>query len=321
MVPVVVQSLIVWAIFFGIAASVIRNTDLNQIVSTFTVDLINYIVQCNWREFGFKITNIYDLGNYLKRSVRYGFMGMELKQYDIVFANKSYYLTMERFRETLPDINLRKTGGLLVTRFIHGYNNVEKDYVFNPFQPIYTGFKIENPFKNANIYKYFFQFNTGPIILVSITYYDSIAQLQDYESTGVYRPPEDFYVKNYLGKYDGQKSIFNFIYRGSGYDNVQAFYFHKDPITLQPIPFSIEYLYNEGKNWNYGTESVLPFNVKYLNENNVEITQSSIELPYPLYGADVKLTGKDRFVQLDSNIVSSQLTTDITLTQTTLGVF
>ena len=42
-------------------------------------------------------------------------------------------------------------------RRITDYNvESEKAFVFNPFQPIYTGFKIYNPFVNNNIYNLFY---------------------------------------------------------------------------------------------------------------------------------------------------------------------
>lgn len=285
----------------GIVSSKIKDTELNQIVSTYIINLIVYTVLFNWREYGSKLQTVYELGNYLKRSVRYGFFGMNMRQYDIILANNNYYLTLENFRITLNNPDLKRVGGILINDFIHGYNNVEKNYVYNPFQPIYTGFKIENPFKNSNIYKNFYKFRTGPVVLASIYYYDSVAHLQDYEKSGVLKPATDFYVKNYLGKYSGQQSVYNFIYTVGAVDNVQWLYFKKDPFTLPPLPFKIEYYYNDGKNWIYDTESVIPFPVFYLDENNKEFKQYSIELPYPLYGADIINPFREKYLPLFGN--------------------
>ena len=266
------------------------DTDFIALVKNKVIDTQVFNFDQSWIVFTgqFPNANITEIGNFLKRSGSYSFVGMKYEQYDINDANDAYYLSMENFRSKLADPELRKFGGYLIQDFVHGYNNVENQLVYNPFQPIYTGFKIDNPMKNTNLYSIFYKYEKKPVIWLSIEFYNGYLAFLDFIQNipAPPKPPQNFYVKDYLGKYYEQGSIFNFLTFGAFFDVIEVYIFGVPLFDATKLPIIIEYLWNDGEEWHYEKEEVMPFKVTYTNENNRPVEQYSLENPYPLYGID-----------------------------------
>jgi hypothetical protein len=150
-----------------------------------------------------------------------------------------YPSSKQKYKEL---INLPYTGGILITNFILGFNfeskkNITKAEDLNRREVI----ELYGPLLEYKIYKLFKQNSNVPIVLVSISYFDSI---------------DCAYITRYFGKYSNQ-----FAYSYYLYGNQYIAAYNNDSKYLNPYHFEftkiqIQYYYYNGSGWLLNTEII-----------------------------------------------------------------
>ena len=95
-------------------------------------------------------------------------------------------------------INLKYNGGLVITKFILGFDYVEKKFIYETDSLVKASvIPIDGPLLNSRMYSRFIESNKNPIVIKSMTFYDAI-RCQ--------------YFKFNIGKYSNQDGFFRFNY-------------------------------------------------------------------------------------------------------------
>ena len=95
-------------------------------------------------------------------------------------------------------INLKYNGGLVITKFILGFDFVKEKYVYETDSLIKGSvIPINGPLLESKIYERYIESNKQPIVIKSMTFYDAI-KIQ--------------YYKFNIGKYSNQNGFFRFNY-------------------------------------------------------------------------------------------------------------
>lgn len=162
-------------------------------------------------------------------SIKYGFATAWL-------GIESNYWTPESKMSIKQLANLNYTGGLLINNFILGFNSSTNEIIYNAEDLNKKEiFVLNGPLLNSNMYKKFLQSGNVPIVLVSVSYFDSF-----YSN----------YILRTFGKFSNQVAYSYFLY---GFQSIGS-YALNDPQYTNYVKFfhaqlTTTYYYYDGSNW------------------------------------------------------------------------
>jgi hypothetical protein len=138
--------------------------------------------------------------------------------------------------------NLSYIGGLLITNFIIGFNVRDETFVFSANDLTDSNvIKFTGPLLNSNIYERFITNGNIPIVIVSISFFDSV---------------KSSFIKTYIGKFGNQDSYSDFVYGSKSIAtySLPGDYYNKFKYEYAPI--TIEYYYYNGEVWLFDTDVI-----------------------------------------------------------------
>jgi hypothetical protein len=138
--------------------------------------------------------------------------------------------------------NFTLNGGIVLTKFVLGFNTVTKCFVYNYDELSEQSVKkIDTPLLKSKIYQKYIYNNRVPIVIKSLKLYDYI--------NGIYK-------KFNLGKYKNQHGmdIFTYGFMQSGTEINASIYTNKNLRKYSSI--ILEYYYYNGKNWILDEEEI-----------------------------------------------------------------
>jgi len=175
--------------------------------------------------------------------------------------------------------NLNYTGGILITDFIIGFDYARKQKVLNPKDlNKHEIFELYGPLLKSAMYTDFLQNSNVPIVVISISYFDSAFST---------------YLKRFFGKYSNQIAYSYYLYGNqtiASYINDPQY---KNPVRYEFPIIQITYFAYDGSIWNKKTVSVggnsSDWYVEYTDINGNKFYQHKFEYPLILvdYIADM----------------------------------
>ena len=158
----------------------------------------------------------------------------------------SYYYNQKISKQYFNSLsNFNYLGGVVISKFILGYNWIKDCYVYDTDSISKEGVYVFNsPLINSKMYKRYVDSSRQPIVMTALSFYEGL--------TGVYK-------KMKLGKYGNQQGLYNLYYglTTTGAVNTSNFgegYFNSFARTLSNV--IIEYYYYDGLNWIFETEEI-----------------------------------------------------------------
>jgi hypothetical protein len=138
--------------------------------------------------------------------------------------------------------NLSYVGGILITNFIIGFNVRDEIFVYSSNDLVDRNvIKFDGPLLDSKIYSRFIANGNVPIVIKSISYFDSI------NST---------FQKINVGKFGNQRPYSNYVY-GQSYIATYSFpstYYNS--LKFEYGPITIDYYYYDGELWRFDTEKI-----------------------------------------------------------------
>ena len=169
-------------------------------------------------------------------------------------------------------INLKYNGGLVITKFILGFDYVKETFVYET-ESIIKGsvIPLNGPLLNTKIYSRYIESNKNPIVIKSMTFFDGI-RCQ--------------YFKFNIGKYSNQNGFFRFNYGFSPLGNFKL----NDLDIINKLGYTygkvyIEYYYYNGNVWILETENVGGNDQTWYNKYNLNTLSRFIQhkFEYPMF--------------------------------------
>lgn len=192
--------------------------------------------------------------------------------------------------------NLNYTGGILVTDFIIGFDYARKKKVLNPKDlNKHEIFELYGPLLNTDMYSDFLQNSGVPLVVKSISYFDSAYST---------------YLKRYFGKYSNQIAYSYYLYGNQSIASYVNDPQYKNPVRYEFSKITIEYYYYNGSYW---VDDIIEIGgnspewyVEYTDINGNKFYQHKFEYPLILvdYVADM-INVPDSLVDNASSGISS----------------
>lgn len=181
--------------------------------------------------------------------------------------------------------NLNYTGGILITDFIIGFDYTKKKKVLNPKDlNKHEIFELYGPLINTSMYTDFLENSGVPIVITSITYFDSAYST---------------YLNRYFGKYSNQIAYSYYLYGNQPIASYVNDPQYKNPVRYEYPLITINYYSYNGSTWinkniTIGGNSS-DWYVTYTDINGNEFYQHKFEYPLILvdYIADMINLGND----------------------------
>ena len=169
-------------------------------------------------------------------------------------------------------INLKYNGGLVITKFILGFDYVKEMFVYET-ESIIKGsvIPLNGPLLTTKIYSRYIESNKNPIVLKSMTFYDAI-RCQ--------------YYKFNLGKYSNQSGFFRFNYGFLPLGNFPL----NDESIINKLAYTygkifIEYYYYNGNVWVLESDSIGGNDQSWYNKYELNTISRFIQhkFEYPMF--------------------------------------
>ena len=203
----------------GTSAHVIQSSYLYTVA-------VNIITNWNYFSKVYANNKVY-LSYVVKLSTPMSWLGTIMSYYNPIISNKKYKSLC----------NFGYNGGLVIENFIYGFDIVKKTFVTDPQSiGMFNVINLETPLLNTQIYKRYIESSRSPIVIKSMTYYNSLTNEFD---------------KITFGKYGNQQtySIFSF-----GFRSISQTRLNKDQFPGKTFASSV-----------YSTFSELKINYFYFN--------------------------------------------------------
>lgn len=210
--------------------------DTNQVMVAIDGYLLDNIVQniiANWNLFTniLGITDQLRIDNFVKNGYEKSWLGIT-NQYNHPILSKVY--------KELS--NLSYVGGLLITNFIIGFNVRDEQFVYSSNDLIDRNvIKFEGPLINSKLYNRFITNGNIPIVIKSITFFDSI---------------NCAFRKIDIGKFGNQKPYSNYVYGQSYIASYELPDIYYNNLKYEFAPITIEYFYYDGDTWTLDSEKI-----------------------------------------------------------------
>ena len=138
--------------------------------------------------------------------------------------------------------NLSYTGGLLLTNFIIGFNVRDETFVYSANDLVDRNvIKFTGPLLTTELYNRFITNGSVPLVIVSISYFDSMTAT---------------FIKSFVGKFGKQEPYSNFVYGNSYIASYELPGNYYNKFRFEYSPIRIEYYYYNGESWIFDTESI-----------------------------------------------------------------
>ena len=138
--------------------------------------------------------------------------------------------------------NLSYVGGLLITNFIIGFNIRDESFAYSANDLVDRNvIKFNGPLLQSKLYNRFIINGNIPIVIKSITYFDSI---------------NSSFRKINIGKFGNQEPYSNYVYGQSyiaAYELSSTYY---NTLKFEFAPITIDYYYYDGDGWNFDSEKI-----------------------------------------------------------------
>ena len=200
--------------------------------------------------------------------------------------------------------NLNYTGGILITDFIIGFDYARKQKVLNPKDlNKHEIFQLFGPLLNTAMYTDFLQNSNVPIVISSISYFDSAYST---------------YLNRYFGKYSNQIAYSYYLYGNQTIASYVNGPQYKNPVRYEFPIIQIVYYAYDGSVWNRKEISIggntADWYVEYTDINGNKFYQHKFEYPLILvdYIADMldnpdSRTGLSSYTNLSNYMISGRL--------------
>jgi hypothetical protein len=210
----------------GMINSKIPSTNYSVAINGYFLSNIVEVMVSQYYYYSVKYAN--DLIRY-NNSIKYGFTTVWL-------GIDGDYWTPESKTSIKQLSNLNYTGGVLITNFILGFNSSTNERIYNAEDLNKKEiFVLNGPLLNSNMYKKFLQSGNVPIVLVSVSYFDSI-----YSN----------YVLRTFGKFSNQVAYSYYLY---GFQSIGTYEIIDSPYTnsvyFEYPQLTLTYYYYDGSNW------------------------------------------------------------------------
>ena len=201
------------------------------------------------------------LNYYLRLSIPKAWLGTVMSYYNTVFSINTHPALM----------NFPYTGGVVIEKFIYGIDIVKQKFITNANDlGSFDIVKLDTPLLNSKMYNRYIDSSKTPIVIKSITYYESL---------------HSEYKTFYFGKYGNQDSFYKFtygllpIYNRFDYTNFLL-------AQAQYNTIKIDYYYYNGQVWLEESEKIGGNDSSWYNtltdSLGNKITQHKFQFPFPL---------------------------------------
>ena len=223
--------------------------------STISKIIENYDIYSNY----FK-DDLVELSNVTKNGITKKWLGITGYYYDPISGDQG--------NSALN--NLPYNGGLVINKFILGFDTDRKTYVYDSESLGQIGvIQINSPLLNTKIYKRFLDSNKTPLVIKSMTFFEGL---------------KGTYNKFYIGKYSNQVGYYIYSYGLLPLGNFQI----EDQQSINRIGYTygkitFEYFYYNGETWILEEETIGGttrdwYNI-YVDSNNKRYYQHKFEFP------------------------------------------
>jgi hypothetical protein len=186
----------------------------------------------------------------------------------------NYYNPINAYTYNPEFLTLSYVGGISITKFILGFDTINKKFIYYEEDLKNIGvLKLDTPLLKTNMYQKYLLSNNTPILLKSITYFDTANKI---------------FNEFNLGKFDNQYSFDLITYNlneSSAFINNDNNYFN--PLIRTYNKITLKYYYYDGFKWIETTEEIGGnddnwFNIYTDEINNFKIKQHKFEYPFIL---------------------------------------
>jgi hypothetical protein len=218
----------------GMLVGALKSSDQIMVaIDGYLLDNIVQVIIDNWYLYIdlLGITNQAKIDNFVKNGYPKAWLGIT-NQYNHPILAKTY-------KELA---NLSYVGGLLITNFIIGFNVRDEQFVYSSNDLVDRNvIKFDGPLLNSKIYSRFITNGNVPIVIKSISYFDTV---------------NSSFEHIHIGKFGQQIPYSHYVYGQSYIATYQLPDTYYNTLRYEFGPITIEYYYYDGEIWRYDVEKL-----------------------------------------------------------------
>ena len=218
----------------GMLIGALKSSDQIMVaIDGYLLDNIIQVIISNWALYIdlLGITNQAKIDNFVKNGYPKAWLGIT-NQYNHPILAKTY-------KELA---NLSYVGGLLITNFIIGFNVRDEQFVYSSNDLVDRNvIKFDGPLLNSKIYSRFITNGNVPIVIKSISYFDTV---------------NSSFEHFHIGKFGSQRPYSHYVYGQSYIATYQLPSEYYNSLRFEYGPITIEYYYYDGEMWRSDIEKI-----------------------------------------------------------------